>query len=128
ANLLDDAKDRGGHAPERLAELLALGDGLIAGPKGYGALGAFNADERAKALDLLGFHKQLVFPTFSAGVAFSEERAIEDRYAAARAHNRAMGEFTARDKRLYGVALLPLDVTALALVELDHILEQNLKA
>src|SRR5205807_9929842 len=35
----------------RSAKLLALGDGLIAGPKGYQALGAFNAAERGRALD-----------------------------------------------------------------------------
>jgi predicted TIM-barrel fold metal-dependent hydrolase len=128
ANLLEDAKARRAHAPERVAELTALGDGLIAGPKGYAALGAFNGDERGQALDLLGFHRQLVFATFSEGLAFSEQRPIEDRYAAARAHNRAMAEFCGRDKRLYGVALLPLDVTALSLVELDHILDLGLRA
>ncbi|MFI4976859.1 MAG: amidohydrolase family protein [Caulobacterales bacterium] len=128
ANLIDDAKERRGHSPERVAELLALGDGLIAGPKGYAALGAFNPHERAQALDLLGFHRQLVFSTFSAGPAFAERRAIEDRYAAARAHNRAMADFCGKDRRLFGVALLPLDVSALALPELDHILKSGLKA
>jgi predicted TIM-barrel fold metal-dependent hydrolase len=128
ANLLEEAQARRGHSAERVAELTALGDGLISGPKGYGALGAFNAAERSAALDLLGFHRQLVFATFSPGPAFSEQRPIEDRYAAARAHNRAMGEFTSGDERLMGVALLPLDVTSLALAELDHILELDLKA
>jgi len=128
ANLLEEAQARRGHSAERVAELTALGDGLISGPKGYGALGAFNAAERSAALDLLGFHRQLVFATFSPGPAFSEQRPIEDRYAAARAHNRAMGEFTSGDERLMGVALLPLDVTSLALAELDHILERDLQA
>jgi predicted TIM-barrel fold metal-dependent hydrolase len=128
ANLLEDAKARRAHTPERVAELVGLGDTLIAGPKGYGALGAFNAGERTAALDLLGFAKQLVFATFSEGVAFSERRPIEDRYAAARAHNRAMAEFCAADKRLHGVALLPLDVSSLALAELDHIIKSGLKA
>ncbi len=128
ANLMEDAKLRRAHSPERVAELVALGDGLIAGPKGYQALGAFNGEERTKALDLLGFARQLVFATFSAGVAFSEKRPIEDRYAAARAHNRAMAEFCSGDERLMGVALLPLDVTALSLQELEHILQLGLSA
>jgi predicted TIM-barrel fold metal-dependent hydrolase len=128
ANLMEDAKARRGHSPERVAELAALGDELIAGPKGYAALGAFNRDERTTALDLLGFNRQLVFATFSAGVAFSEKRPVEERYAAARAHNRAMAEFCADDPRLMGVALLPLDVTTLSLQELDHILQLDLKA
>src|SRR4051794_30436727 len=33
--------------------------------KGWTALGAFDPAERTRALDLLGFHKQLVFPTFA---------------------------------------------------------------
>ena len=55
---------RKAHLPETVEELLGLGDGLIAGPKGYEALGAFNRDERTTALDLLGFHQQFVFATF----------------------------------------------------------------
>src|SRR5258708_825244 len=83
---------------------------------------------RPQALDMLGFHKQLVFATFSSAPAFSEQRAIEDRYAAARAHNRAMADFCGADRRLHGVAALPLDVTALALIELENILKLGLKA
>src|SRR5207248_3477528 len=76
----------------------------------------------------LGFDRQLVFASFSELIAFDTERAIDDRYAVARAHNRAMAEFCGADKRLCGVGLLPLDVTALSLVELDHLLSLGLKA
>ncbi|MEO5901822.1 MAG: amidohydrolase family protein [Ilumatobacteraceae bacterium] len=127
ANLLDDAAARGGHSAEKVAELVGMGDKLIAGPKGYLALGAFNADERSQALDLLGFHQQLVFATFSAGVAFAEDRTIEERYATAAAHNRGMAEFCA-DERMLGVALLPLDDSARALEELERIIELGLRA
>jgi predicted TIM-barrel fold metal-dependent hydrolase len=123
ANLLDDAAERGGHSPQKVAELVGMGDRLISGPKGYLALGAFNSDERSQALDLLGFQQQLVFATFSAGVAFAEDRPIDERYAATAAHNRAMAEFCSTDSRL-----LPLDVTALALVELERIIELGLSA
>ena len=58
---------------------------MISGPKGYFALGAFNAQERATALDMLGFSRQLVFATFSEGIAFYEGRPLDIRYAAARA-------------------------------------------
>ncbi len=128
ANLLDDAAERGGHSADMVAELVGMGDRLISGPKGYLALGAFNRDERSQALDLLGFQQQLVFATFSAGVAFAEDRPIDERYAASAAHNRAMAEFCSTDDRLLGVALLPLDVTALALVELERIIELGLRA
>jgi uncharacterized protein len=128
ANLIDAARQAGGHGPEKVKELIALGDTLIAGPKGYAALGAFNAGERTRALDMLGFQHQLVFASFSELLAFDTNRPIEDRYAASRAHNRAMAEFCSQDKRLFGVGLLPLDVTALSLIELDHILSSGLKA
>src|SRR5436190_2462830 len=118
----------GRHPPAKLAELVALGDSLIAGPKGHAALGAFNSEERTQALDLFGFKSQLVFPSYSAGPAFDQRRSVEDRYAAAHAHNRAMAEFCSRDTRLYGVSLLPLDEPRLALEELEHILSLGLKA
>src|ERR1700679_2121266 len=108
ANLIDEAKIAGGHGAGRVSELVSLGDTLIAGPKGYAALGAFNAGERAKALDMLGFQRQLVFASFSELLAFDTERAVDDRYAVSRAHNRAMADFCSRDKRLCGVGLLPL--------------------
>jgi len=54
-----------GHDLSRVKEMVGLGDSLIAGPKGYLALGAFNRDERSQALNQLGFQQQLVFATFS---------------------------------------------------------------
>ena len=118
----------GRHAAAKVAELVALGDRLIAGPKGHAALGAFNAEERTLALDLFGFQSQLVFPSFSAGPAFDPRRPVEARYVAAHVHNRAMADFCARDGELYGVSLLPLDEPGLALEELDHIVSLGLKA
>ena len=42
----------------------AIEDGLMV-RKGWSAYGAFDAEERSHALDLLGFDKQLVFSTFA---------------------------------------------------------------
>jgi uncharacterized protein len=123
-----DATVRRSHPPEYVRELIALGDDLISGPKGYLALGAFNGSERSQALDLLGFSQQLVFATFSAGIAFSEQRPLPQRYAIARAHNRAMAEFCANDRRLFGVGLLPLDDLAATLIELAHVQTLGLRA
>ena len=128
ATLVEEAERNRKHSENDVAEMLALGDKLISGPKGYMALGAFNADERAQALDLLGFARQLVFATFSESFAFSLERPIEERYAAARAHNRAMAEFCGKDPRLMGVALLPLDDPHASRAELEHILRLGLTA
>jgi len=128
ANLVDEAARDRAHPAAHVAELEALGDKLISGPKGYGALGAFNRDERSRALDILGFARQLVFATFSESIAFSEQLPIDARYGAARAHNRAMAEFCANDARLMGVALLPLDDPQASIAELEQILKQGLAA
>ena len=127
--VLDPASAAAGrHPPAKAAELVALGDRLIAGPKGHAALGAFNAEERSLALDLFGFRAQLVFPSFSAGPAFDTRRPVEARYAAAHVHNRAMADFCARDPRLYSVGLLPLDEPERALKEVEHIVSLDLRA
>lgn len=119
--------ETGQHPREKLAELLALGDQLIAGPKGYEALGAFNKEERTQALDLLGFHKQLVFATFSPGVAF--HAADSDlMYGAAHAHNLAMADFCGDDTRLIGVAAIPLDDPARAIQEFEEVQKLGLGA
>lgn len=88
----------------------------IAGPKGWIAAGAFDTSERSKVLDLLGFSSQLVFGTSSLAPALAaKDEGIK--YAGVRAHNEAMGAFCRPDKRLFGVAFVPLDDTKRALDE-----------
>ena len=128
ANLVDAAERSGQHDQAHVSELVPLGDKMIGGPKGYMALGAFNSQERARALDMLGFAKQLVFATFSEGIVFSEQRSIAERYQAARAHNKAMANFCSGDARLMGVALVPLDDPQASINELDHALKLGLQA
>lgn len=128
ANLVDEAERSRKHSETHVAELIALGDRMISGPKGYAALGAFNGEERSKALDLLGFARQLVFATFSESIVFSEQRSIPERYRAAHAHNQAMASFCGHDPRLMGVALVPLDDPSDAVVALEQALALGLKA
>ena len=75
--LLPLSLGKGGAAPDqKIADALArvkdpaatqkIAQDVIAGPKGWGAYGAFTASERSKALDDLGFSRQLVFTTFAA--------------------------------------------------------------
>lgn len=125
---LDKAATTRAHSPEKVAELVAQGDDLIKGPKGYDALGAFNSSERTTALDLLGFGQQFVFTTFCAGVCFDTKSDLEVRYGAARAHNRGMAEFCEHDDRLLGVAMVPLDDPSQALDEIAHAIELGLGA
>ncbi len=90
-------------------------EGLIAGPKGRLAYGAYDAAERTRALDELGFASQLVFPT-SALAPFRTSKDLDVVYAGTRAANRAMASFC-KDDRLLGVAYVPLNDPARALEE-----------
>ena len=122
---------RRAHPPETVEELLRLGDGLIAGPKGYEALGAFNRDERSQALDLLGFDRQWVFATFSTGEIFHRLSATGDHELVAgalTAHNRGMAEFCADDDRLLGVGAAVLDDSGQAVATLEQIVALGLDA
>ena len=62
--------------------------------KGWHAYGAFDPAERSRALDLLGFDKQLVFSTFAPTQFLGDDPELL--YGGTRAHNRAMAEFCAR--------------------------------
>ena len=122
---------RGGrHSEQHVAEMIAWGDNLIERSKEIQALGAFDGRERSKAMDMLGFKKQLVFATHSVTMPFSPSSKITPtlRYGAARAHNRHMAEFCGHDSRLMGVAIAPLDVPELAIEELDFALKSGARA
>ena len=95
-----------------------IATGVVAGPKGWAAYGAIDPAERTKALDDLGFSRQLVFTTF-AGSQFMPKPDLDVKYGGARALNRAMAEFCRGDKRLIGVGVVPLDDPARALAEVD---------
>ena len=118
------------HSPEHVAAQIALGDRLIESSKEIQALGAFDGADRSRALDLLGFKRQLVFATHSVAMPFSPSSKIspELRYGATRAHNRHMADFCSADARLLGVAIIPLDEPELAIAELDAALAAGLKA
>lgn len=95
----------------------------IAGPKGWSALGASEAGERQRALDRLGFSRQLVFPT--AGLAPSHAATgVDGKYAAARAYNRAIRAFCA-DPRLVAVAHVPLHDARLAAAEARRAIDEG---
>ena len=119
----------GGHDRAYADELEALGgEGLIRGPKEEKALGAFDSADRTRALDLLGFERQLVFSTLSGTVVFDHRLDPEIQYGAARAHNRGMAAFCADDKRLMAVASVPLQDPELAVRELDLVIESGMHA
>ena len=108
-------------------------ESIIDGQKGWAAYGAFDREERSLVLDDFGFRCQLVFPTL-AGTQFMHGRSGEIftdpklRYGGARAFNRAMAEFCSQDKRLLGVAIVPLDDPELARQEIILAARAGLRA
>jgi predicted TIM-barrel fold metal-dependent hydrolase len=123
-------KQGGDHSAEHKQSMIDLGDDLIAQSKEIQALGAFNKADRSKAVDLLGFRKQLVFATHSVALPFHPSSKTEARlrYGATRAHNRHMTDFCSDDDRLVGVGIVPLDVPEMAIAELDLVIEAGLEA
>jgi predicted TIM-barrel fold metal-dependent hydrolase len=78
--------------------------------KNYRATGSFLREDRAGALDHLGFASQLVFPTVSNVVIERLEHGddFDLLYTIAKASNRAQVEFCSADPRLLPVANVPL--------------------
>ena len=78
--------------------------------KNFAATGGFIADDRPRALDLLGFSSQLVFNTFHNRRLRDWEHGGDSELAegAARAHNRGMVEFCSVDARLLPTCYVPL--------------------
>ena len=75
--------------------------------KGWHGLGAFDADERKHANDLLGFKASIVFPTeaFNQVIAATETDVLLGGIAAL---NRGMHTFCSVDSRMFGACYVPL--------------------
>ncbi len=85
--------------------------------KNYEALGAFDNQDRPRALDYFGFASQLVFTTAGLFLPPLEHEADVDlAVEAARAHNRMMVDYCAIDRRLLPTAYIPLVDRARAVV------------
>ncbi len=78
--------------------------------KNFAATGSFLAEDRPRALDLIGVASQLVFNTFHNRRLYDYEHAgdLDLAYGAARAHNRGMVEFCSVDSRLLPTCYVPL--------------------
>ncbi|MGI9052854.1 MAG: amidohydrolase family protein, partial [Ilumatobacteraceae bacterium] len=104
-----DAADRK-RAGTAVAELDAT---EVLGTKGWAAIGSFDAEERSRVLDVLGFSAQLVFPTFAASQFVRRgEVDLDLLYDGTDALNRAMAAFCDADSRLLAVATIPWAVPA----------------
>jgi uncharacterized protein len=78
--------------------------------KNFAATGSFVAQDRSRALDMLGFSSQLIFNTFHNRRLRDWEHSgdLDLAYGAALAHNRAMVEFCSADPRLLPTCYVPL--------------------
>ena len=92
------------------AEYRATEAADIMARKNFAATGAFIADDRPRALDLLGFSSQLMFNTFHNRRLHDWEHRddLDFAYGTARAHNRGMLEFCAVDERLLPTCYVPI--------------------
>ncbi|HSB86681.1 MAG TPA: amidohydrolase family protein [Ilumatobacteraceae bacterium] len=97
-------------ARHRAPEYRAVEHAEIMARKNFAATGSFIAEDRGRALDLLGFASQLVFNTFHNTRLYTWEHSgdLELAIGAARAHNRAMVEFCSADGRLLPTLYVPL--------------------
>lgn len=119
--MLAHGRQRAGVAAERAgyeAELMVR--------KGWDAYGAFHAEDRRRALDLLGFQAQLVFATF-APTQSEAAQDIDVSYAASRALTRGIVEFCAADRRMLPVTFVPLTVPDRAIAEVSFALDAGVK-
>jgi predicted TIM-barrel fold metal-dependent hydrolase len=98
--------------------------------KNWAATGSFLAEDRPRALDLLGFESQLVFNTFLNGRLLAAERAddVDYAYGFARAHNRAMAAFCSVDARLLPTGYVPLRDFERSAALADEVLAEGGKA
>ena len=106
---VDEAFDRL-IARHRSAEYLDAEEAEIMARKNFAATGGFIAEDRGRALDLLGFASQLIFNTFHNTRLYTWEHSgdLELALGTARAHNRAMVEFCSADRRLLPTLYVPL--------------------
>ena len=95
--------------------------------KGWSAMGAFDAEERSRVLDLMGYQGQLVFATFAS--AHVHRAAIRTAlYAGSSAQNRALADFCSSDDRMLAVGYVPLDDPARAVTLATEAIEAGCAA
>ena len=115
------ANDAVKQAENRRADAARSLEAHVIETKGWQALGAFDPTERSRALDLLGFDRQLVFSTFAATQFMGDD--LDLLYGGIRAHNRGMAEFCKSDPRLIAVGMIPWDDPEQSTLALEEAIE-----
>jgi predicted TIM-barrel fold metal-dependent hydrolase len=114
----------------RSDEYRAVEEAEIMQRKNFAATGSFLAEDRPRALDLLGFSSQLIFNTFHNRRLHDWEHQGDPElaYGVARAHNRGMVEFCSVDARLLPTCYVPLSDFDRAKEMADEALEMGAAA
>ena len=104
---------------------MARAEANILERKSWHALGGIDPGERSRALDLLGYNRQLVFHSMAAtqfwgDMGYPKFSDPEILYGGARALNRGMADFCSHDRRLRGVGFVPLNDPELAVREIQQ--------
>jgi predicted TIM-barrel fold metal-dependent hydrolase len=103
------------------ADAAAQAEQRLLQDKGWHAMGAFDAAERSRVLDLFGFDGQLVFATFATAMFMGRD--LDRHYAGAAAQNRAVAAFCDHDPRLLPVGYTPLNDPERALATATEAIE-----
>ena len=119
--MIERGRRRAGDPAERAAH-----EAELMTRKSWDAYGAFDRDDRRRALDALGFQAQLVFSTFAPGQS-EFARDAEVSYAASRALTRGMVEFCAGDPRLLPMTFIPIGEPERAIAEARFALDAGVK-
>lgn len=111
-------------------EFLKEREGALMQRKLWEAMGAFQREDRSKAMDLLGFRRQIVYDSFLR-LQLREYEQGEDMdflYGLARAHVRAMLDFCGDDERLVAAGYVPLADPERSVAHMKFALESGCKA
>lgn len=110
AKIADNAWAEQARATQADPAFRSEADANIMARKNYEGMGSFLAEDRPRAVDLLGVASQLVFTTFCLGnFGLDQSDDMELCYAVADAHNRMMTDFCKVDARLLATAYVPLE-------------------
>jgi len=104
------------------ATAVAKAEAALMSAREWDALGSTDGVERRRALDLLGFEKQLVFTTFAMPQFDFKEADTDILYGGTTAHNRGIADFCSSDDRLIAVGSIPLADPERDLVALEEAL------
>ncbi len=104
---------------------MARAEANILERKSWHALGGIDPAERSRALDLLGYNRQLVFHSMAAtqfwgDMGYQKFFDPEVLYGGARALNRGIASFCYHDRRLRAVGFVPLNDPGLAVREIKQ--------